>query len=97
MTTTEINARLSQAAIAYDRRQSLTRFHNPSGLRLTLERIDLVMGDIKAGATPRQALLAGFNDRLLDRMLTAIGEPKFTLEEKRAGSICYQPAAAEKD
>ena len=75
-----IHSALVHAATDYDRRQGARA--NPYALGQYLIKIDEVVADIAKGATPRTALLAAFNDRLLDKLLIAIGEPKFTRNEK---------------
>lgn len=73
-----IRTALVHAATQYDIRQSKRRGYNPYALAQYLARIEDVELDIAAGQTPRAALYAAFNDRLLDTLLTAIGEPKQT-------------------
>lgn len=87
-----IHSALVHAATQYDIRQARGKYHNPYALAQYLMRIDDIDKDIAAGAKPRAALLAAFSDRLLDAMLKAIGEPPFTLDEKRSGRVTYQPA-----
>jgi len=93
MNATEIQARLAMALTTYDRKQSTRKHHNPYALAQYLERLELVMDDIAAGATPRQALCAGFSDRVLDACLRAIGEPLHTKQELGTGWY-YKPAVA---
>lgn len=81
---------LVHAATAYDRKESTKRYYNHYALAQYLMRIDEVEADIVKGTAPRQALLAAFNDRLLDHMLKAIGEPKFTRDEMLAQSPVYR-------
>lgn len=73
--------KLISAATQYDLKQSTKRGYNHYALGQYFERIDAVCLDIEAGAAPRAALLAAFNDRLLDVMLKAIGERPFSREE----------------
>lgn len=87
---------LIHAATMYDVKQSTKRGYNRYAIGQYLNRIDEVLADIDAGATPRQALIAGFSDRLLDHLLRAIGEPKFTREEISRQHIVYVPASGEK-
>lgn len=87
-----IKDKLISALTQYDQRQSTRKFYNPHALGIYFERVDDVMRDIERGATPRQALLAGFNDRLLDVCLKAIGEKPFTKEEMYSQSVVYTPA-----
>ncbi len=95
----DVRDKLIHAATAYDRRQARGKRYNPYALAQYFQRIDEVMADIEAGATPREALLAAFSDRLLDALLVGIGEPKFTMDEKRAtdGRWTYQPAKAQQE
>ena len=93
MTTEQIKFKLVHALTAYDRKQSAKKHHNIYALGHYFARIDDVIADIEAGATPRKALCAGFNDRVLDVCLVAIGEPKFTRDELST-SWTYQPVKA---
>jgi hypothetical protein len=92
MTTEQIQQRLVCALTTFDRQQSTRRGHNPYALGQYLERVDAVMADIEAGATPRAAVLAGFCGPLQRLALRAIGEaPAQASEESRAWA--YQPAS----
>lgn len=71
-----IRSALVHAATQYDIRQARGKRHNPYALGQYLMRIDEVTADIDAGAAPRDALAAAFNDRLLGVLLVAIGESK---------------------
>jgi hypothetical protein len=84
--------KLIAAASAYDRRRTTKPGYNIYALAQYFARIDEVLADIDAGATPRAALLAAFSDRLLDALLVGIGEQKHAKEEKTA-AWSYQPAA----
>lgn len=94
MTTNQeqIRARLIHAVTEYDRRASGRRGYNPNALGIYMERVDEVVADIAKGATPRKALCAGFNDRLLDHCLKAIGEPPFKPNEID-GPLFYAPTS----
>jgi hypothetical protein len=81
-----IHSALIHAATDFDRRQ---RNGNPYALGQYFIRIDEVEADIASGKAPRAALLAAFNDRLLDKLLVAIGEPKFTRDEMLSQSMIY--------
>lgn len=87
-----IRDKLISALTQYDEKQSKRKFYNPHALGIYFERVDYVMADIERGATVRQALLAGFNDRLLDVCLKAVGEQPFTKEEMYSQSMVYTPA-----
>jgi hypothetical protein len=82
--------KLISAATQYDQKQSKRAGHNPYALGQYFARIDEVCSDIEAGASPRQALCAGFHDRLLDVLLKAIGEKPHNREEL-PGGWAYQP------
>lgn len=88
-----IHSALVHAATAYDRRREGKPGHNIYALAQYLARIEQVESDIGAGAPVRAAILAAFSDRLLDAMLTAVGEPKFKPGEPKHG-WAYQPVAA---
>lgn len=76
-----IHSALVHAATDYDRRQSTKRDYNHYALAIYLGRIADVEKDIKAGKAVRAALLDGFTGRLLDCLLKAVGEDKFTVDE----------------
>lgn len=82
--------KLLHALTAYDRRQSAKRSYNVHALNLYFERVDSVCADIDNGVELRQAICAGFNDRLLDVCLRAVGLPVSTVEEAR-GKGGYTP------
>lgn len=95
----DMRDKLVSAATAYDQRceaQERRRRYPVNIYRLghILGRIDEVMADIEAGASPRAALLAAFNDRLLDALLKAVGEPKFTRDEMLGQGYTYRRASA---
>jgi hypothetical protein len=96
MNAIEIRARLVNALSTYDRKQSTLKHHNPYALGQYFARLDDVMNDIEAGATPRQALCAGFCDRVLDACLRAIGEPLHAKQELGTGWY-YKPAVAKEE
>lgn len=72
--------KLIHAVTAYDRKQEGRRGYNRYALAQYLDRVEDAS---KHGGTLRQALVANFNDRLLDVCLKAVGEPKATYEELR--------------
>jgi hypothetical protein len=81
---------LIHAASQYDMREMKKRGYNHYALAQYFSRIDDVLEDIERGAGPRQALLAAFNGRLLDHLLKAIGEPKFTRDEMNRQGYVYR-------
>jgi hypothetical protein len=93
MSNKEIEARLIQALTAYDRKQSTRRGYNPYALGQYFERVENIMRDIAGGATPRQAIIAGFTGRLQDAALRAIGEP-IAGDAEQVGGPVYRPASA---
>lgn len=88
-----IKDKLIHALTEYDRKQSKRRAYNPHALGIYFNRLDEVCADIDRGASVRQALLNGFNDRLLDVCLKAVGEPLYTRDQMHAQSIYYVPAS----
>ena len=88
-----VRSALVHAATQYDMRaeararRSRHGSHSIYALGHYLRGIDEACAAIEAGATARDALLGVFNDRLLDAMLKAIGEPKFTADEARNQSV----------
>lgn len=71
-TPAAIRAALVQAITRWDRQQSTRRGYNVYALGLYLIRLDEVMAEIEAGRAPVEAVTEGFNDRLRDRLLSAI-------------------------
>ena len=79
----DLQTTLASAATQYDIKQSTKRGYNPYGLGLYLEAVERAVKAVEQGSDVRTALLRCFNDRLLDAMLKAVGEPKATAEEIR--------------
>jgi hypothetical protein len=75
--------RLIMAASEYDRKQSTRKGHNPYALPQYFQAIDSAMNEFEAGQTIRKSLVSHFNGRLLDILLTTVGEPKSTDQEQR--------------
>jgi hypothetical protein len=82
-----IHSALIHAATDFDRRQGPKA--NPYALGQYFQRIAEVEADITKGIPIREALLAAFNGRLLDKLLVAVGEPKFTHDEMHRQSYTY--------
>ena len=91
----KIKAQLIHAATAYDRRRSTRKGYNIYALAQYFMRIDDCLEDMRKGASPRAAIGAGFNDRLRDALIKAIGEPALTVEETRRTRAAwfYTPAS----
>jgi len=83
--------KLIAAVTDYDRRMSARRGHNPFALSQYIERVNEVCRDIDNGRSVRDAILAGFNDRLCDACLRALGEPVAMKAEFYSGALVYQP------
>lgn len=79
---------LTQALVRYDRLQSSKRHHNPYALGIYLQRAEEIEADIARGATPRDAIIAGFSDRLRDYVLRQMGLAPTGGRETR---MTYQP------
>lgn len=88
--------KLVSAVTAWDRKQSTKRFYNPHGLGIMLTVVELVADDIDAGADPRRAIMAGFNDRLLDHVLRSVGLQTATTQEHHSLPMTYQSIANSK-
>lgn len=88
-----IRDKLVSAVTQWDVKQSRKRFWNPHALGIMLERVEDVMRDIESGTDPRRAVMAGFNDRLLDVCLRAIGEKTASVEEHHNLPMTYTPVA----
>jgi hypothetical protein len=69
-----IKAKLLHAVTEWDRRASKRKGYNPYALGLMFEAVDRTSTAIEGGTTVRAALMANFNDRLLDHCLKAVGE-----------------------
>jgi hypothetical protein len=69
-----IKDKLLHAVTEWDRRASKRKGYNPFALGLMFEAVDRTSAAIEGGATVRVALVANFNDRLLDHCLKAVGE-----------------------
>jgi hypothetical protein len=79
-----IRSALVHAATEHDRKQAGKRGYNHYALAQYLRRIDEVCEDIEANRiSVRVALINGFCDRLLDKLLVAVGEPKASATERR--------------
>lgn len=87
-----IRLRLDSVVARYDEKQSRKPHHNPYALPQYLERVDAIMADIASGATPRQAVIAGFTGPVQDACLHALGEPPATTEEQSPFYV-YVPAS----
>lgn len=86
-----IHSALVHAATVYDRRQARGKRYNQYALAQYLKRISDVEADIAAGASPREAIIAGFAGSLRAAMLKAIEAMPATLEEERNGAMVYVP------
>jgi len=60
---------LEHALIRYDRLQSTKRHYNQYSLGIYLIRADEVMTEVKNGASLKDVISNGFNDRLRDYLL----------------------------
>lgn len=84
-----IHHTLVHAVTEYDRKESTKRYYNIHALAIYIGRVNDVEADIESGVPLRAALLRGFNGRLLDAVLKAVGEPRFTKDEMLNQSITY--------
>lgn len=85
-----IRQKLLHALTEHDRKESKKKGHNIHFLGVAIGRLDEIMPRIEQGENIRQVLLTSFNDRLLSRLLNAVGEEDFTLEEKQSQSLTYR-------
>jgi len=67
--------KLISAVTQYDRKQSSKRGYNFYALPQYMARVDLICNDIAAGAGESDAIKAGFDGRLADACLRALGLP----------------------
>ena len=79
---TRLHFLLTHAVTEYDRKESRKRFYNRYALALYLGTVHSALEQITAGQSPRAALCASFNGRLLDACLKAVGEPRSTRAEQ---------------
>jgi len=90
-----IRSALVHAATRYDERQSHTKSYNHYALPQYFARIDDVMADIAKGASPVDAVKAGFHGPLLRTLLKAIGAPLPTKSDMSGeGRVVYQPVSS---
>lgn len=91
-----IKDQLIHAVAVYDRRQAKRQSYNPYALGICFERVDRIMADIKHGADPRLAIIAGFSDRLRDHVLRSMGYPIATREEIQQSNRAWHYIPASK-
>ena len=84
-----LHSALVHAVTEYDRRESTKRGYNYYALGQYLIRLEEIEADIADGMPTRTALLRAFNGRLLDHLLKAVGEPKYTRDEMFAQPLTY--------
>jgi len=78
---TTLAQKLELAAVKYDARilkrhlRNAKVYHNPYALGLYRARIVEVLADVERGASPREAIVAGFEGTLRQAMLRACGFP----------------------
>jgi hypothetical protein len=91
-----IRSALIHAATRYDERQSKKANYNHYALPQYFARIDDICTDIEAGATPREAIVAGTSGAVLAAFLRGIGETKPTNDELRGTGKgwTYKPVKA---
>lgn len=79
-----IRIRLVSALTQFDARQKGKKGYNPHALGIYFRGLQEVYDPaVESGKSPRHALFEAYNGRLLDALLVAIGEPKFTRDEQR--------------
>lgn len=100
MNNDEIRNALAQALTTYDRKQSERAarsrrgYHNSHALGIYLARVDDIIRDIEHGATPTEAICAGFTGTLQSTCLKAIKSKPVDLPEN--GAWHYVPASERK-
>lgn len=99
--TADIRRALLHAVTAFDRKQeeraarNPRAYHNAHALAQYLARVDDVLADIEAGATPTDAIVAGFSPGALrNACLKAIGGKSDNREahDSYLGLPTYRPA-----
>lgn len=71
-----VKQRLVHIVTEWDRKQSTKRFYNPHALGLYIQSINNnVIPALDAGKSLKDALEAGFEDRLLDFLKKGLGVP----------------------
>ncbi len=95
VTLTELESLLAHAVTEYDRKQAARAgkrsYYNPYALAQYLARVTEIITDIKVGAPIRAAIVAGFEDRILDFVLRRIGESRAIDTELNTGNWTYTP------
>jgi hypothetical protein len=90
-----VRSALVHAATRYDERQAKGKRYNRYALGQYLARIDDVCRDIANGATPRDAIVAGFTGPLLNAMLKAIHADSASRDELSGrGKYTYERVAS---
>ncbi len=96
---TDLDRILSAAVTRYDRLEAAKAarakrgYHNRYALGQYLLRVDDIVADVAAGATPRAAIIAGMDGRLRAACLKAIGEPVTITPAEESGGLFYVPAS----
>lgn len=92
-TPENIRYTLISALTAYDITQQKKASYNRYALAIYMQMADHVVTDIEFGAPVREAIVAGFTGRILDRCLKAFGMEKGTDEEHLSRANCYVPVS----
>jgi len=93
MTIENLHHRLLHAVTEYDRKQEKRKGYNHYALAQYIGRLQEIEKDIAAGMSVREALVSGFNGRLLDILLKAAGEDSFNDSDHQG--ISYSPSVKE--
>lgn len=83
--------KLIHAVTEYDRKESKKRSYNRHAIGIYFQRVDEVCADIERGADTRKAIMAGFDGRLADACLRAVGLPITKQSEGIGGTWHYEP------
>jgi hypothetical protein len=94
MNSEELKNALEIALTEYDRRQQKGARYNPNALGIYFQMAEQVAEDVVRGATPRDAIAAGFHGPLVNFLLKRLGFGAATEKEVRGGSSwVYAPAS----
>ncbi len=89
--------RLIHVLTDHDRKQSTKKYYNRNALGIYFGRADDICNDIANGAKPREAICAGFTDRLLAAVLRGMAlESPSASECKGVGNAWHYVPAAER-
>ena len=91
MNPEKIRQSLFLALTHYDASQQKKASYNRYAFGQYVQQLENIMKDIEAGASVREAIIAGFCGPILTKCLKAVGEPKATEDEISRQGMFYVP------